>query len=73
MLCTNGCRGEKATLTGWENVLLFKGGRKSETILKSEYAFSGGGVKFCVILGEGGGDLSDTATRISSPLTSVSS
>jgi len=47
MMCTNGCRGGRATLTGWENVLLFKGGRKSETTLKSEYAFSGVVVKFC--------------------------
>lgn len=46
--------GGRATLTGWENVLLFKGGRKSETTLKSEYAFSGDVVKFCEILGEGG-------------------
>jgi len=45
---------------------LFKGGRKSQTTLKSEYAFSGGGVKFW-----GRGDSSDTATGISSTLTSV--
>ena len=54
MLCTNGCRRGRAALTGWENVLLLKGGRKSETTLKSEYAFSGSVVKFCEILEEGG-------------------
>ena len=34
MLCTNGCREGRATLTGWENMLLFKDGKKSETTLK---------------------------------------
>jgi hypothetical protein len=74
MLCTNGCRGGRSTFTGWENVLLFNGGRriltKSETTLKSNYAFIGGSVKFCEVWGEGE-DSSDTATRIPSPLTSV--
>jgi hypothetical protein len=51
MLCTNGCRGRRETSTRWENMLLFKGGRKSETTLKTEYGLSGVVVKF----GGGGG------------------
>jgi hypothetical protein len=53
MPCTIGCRG-RASCTGWEYMLLFKGGwrllTEMETTLKSNCAFSSAVVKFCEIL-----------------------
>jgi hypothetical protein len=52
--CASGCRGEKATFTGREYRLLFKGGRrlsaKIETALGEKFAFSNVVLKFCEIL-----------------------
>jgi hypothetical protein len=51
--CASGCRGGRATFTGQEYVLLFKGGRRlstnMETALKNVYAFSNIVVKLCEI------------------------
>jgi len=49
--CVNGCRGEIPTFTGWEYLLIFKGGRRlpkrMDSIMKNIYAFNNIVVKLC--------------------------
>jgi hypothetical protein len=35
MPCTSGCKGERAAVTGWEYVFLFRGGRRLAAVVES--------------------------------------
>jgi hypothetical protein len=53
MLCTSGCRGGRATISGWVFLLMFRGGSilsaRMDTTLKNNCALSNVVVKFCEI------------------------